>query len=293
MYFFKFTVILIVFQFLRAADLQQIDGVRLLPTSWADGDSFRVRFPDGNEYTLRLYGADCFEWHLTDASDARRLRAQRRYFGISDFGTTPADSINLAKSIGEAAAVQTFAWLSQPFTVHTSFADGRGSARYKRIYAFVTTAEGEDLATLLVANGLARAYGVVRSTPDNQSHNAYREQLKDAELIAARKSQGAWAYTDWETLSDERKQQRAEEQEERIALGTQTATEAMNPNTASRDELIRIPGIGEVTALAIIEGRPYSKTEDLIRVRGIGPKTLERISPWITFGESYLLEPQK
>jgi len=279
----RFLFYFLLIPFLQAADLQSIPGVRLVPTDWADGDSFGVRFPDGKEHTLRLYGADCFEWHLSSASDARRLRAQRRYFGISTFGSSSEDSINLAKSLGEAAAVQTSDWLSQPFTVHTSFADGRGSPRYKRIYAFITTADGEDLSTLLVSNGLARAYGVVRSTPDRQSHEAYREQLNDAELIAARNSKGAWAYTDWERLSAQRSNQRMEEQEERIALGTQIATEALNPNTASRDELMRIPGVGEVTALALIEARPFKELNDLNRVRGIGAKTLEKISPWIKF----------
>ncbi len=282
---FKLPLLLLCFSLLQAGELTSIEGVKLIPTPWADGDSFRVQFPDGSEHTLRLYGADCFEWHLTDESDARRLRAQRRYFGISAFGNDSADSIKLAKSIGEASALQTFEWLSKPFTVHTGFADGRGSAQYKRIYAFVSTSEGQDLATLLVANGLARAYGVVRSTPDGQNHEDYREQLKDAELIAARKSKGAWAYTDWESLPAERREQRQEDLEEKIALGTQIPTSAINPNTASRDELMRIPGIGEVTALAIIESRPYQKADDLLQVSGIGPKTLEKISPWFKFGE--------
>jgi competence protein ComEA len=279
----RFFLLILLVPFLRAAELQSIPGVQLVDTDWADGDSFRVLFPDGTQHTIRLYGADCFEWHLTDATDARRLRAQRRYFGISDFGSSSGDSIKLAKSLGEAAALQTFDWLSKPFIVHTSFADGRGSPAYKRIYAFITTADDQDLSTLLVANGLARAYGVVRSTPDKQSDEAYREQLIDAELIAARKSKGAWAYTDWERLATQRNSQRMEELEERIALGTQIATETLDPNTASRDELMRIPGIGEVTALAMIEARPYQELKDLTRVRGIGPKTLEKISPWIGF----------
>ncbi|MGA0369212.1 MAG: helix-hairpin-helix domain-containing protein [Kiritimatiellia bacterium] len=278
---FLLPALLLPLSFLQGSGLRRIEGVQFVPASWADGDSFRVRFPDGEEHTLRLYGADCFEWHLTDESDARRLRAQRRYFGISGFGNTPSDSIRLAKSLGEAAAVQTAAWLHQPFTVHTSFADGRGSAQYKRIYAFVETASGQDLATLLVAQGLARAYGVVRATPDAQTHDDYREQLKDAELIAARNARGAWKYTDWESLPSERREQRREESEARIALGTQPATEAVDLNRASRDELMRIPGIGDVTALAIIEGRPYDRKEDLLRVRGIGPRTLEKIGPWL------------
>jgi endonuclease YncB( thermonuclease family) len=38
---------------------------------WADGDSFEVQTADGSSHTLRLYGADCIEWHVTDETDAR------------------------------------------------------------------------------------------------------------------------------------------------------------------------------------------------------------------------------
>lgn len=141
----------------RGSELQTIGEVTLIPTEWADGDSFRVKFPDGKEQTLRLYGADCIEWHVTDSSDARRLRAHRRYFGISDHGGSPQSSIQLAKDQGAAAGAFVKKVLAEPFTVHTAFADGRGDSRYSRIYAFVETAKGEDLATLLVEEGLARA----------------------------------------------------------------------------------------------------------------------------------------
>jgi len=164
----------------HAAELQTIEDVVLLPTPWADGDSFRVRFPDGNEFTLRLYGADCMEWHISSTTDARRLRAQRRYFGIAGYGNSPSDSIELAKSLGEAAAVAVRSVLARPFTVHTTYADGRGDKRFRRIYAFVTTSEGDDLATWLVSAGLARAYGITRSTADGTSRADYRESLKDS-----------------------------------------------------------------------------------------------------------------
>lgn len=265
-----------------ASELQTFHGVELVPTDWADGDSFRVRLPDGEEVTLRLYGVDCMEWHVSHESDARRLRAQRRYFGIAGYGNHAAESIQLAKSIGEAAAVRVRSWLSTPFTVHTAFADGRGDPRFRRVYAFVTTSEGQDLGTLLVASGLARAYGITRSTADGLSRGEVREVLKDAELIAAREGRGAWKYTNWKHLPEERRQQRLEEREDQLALGRAEPTEPVQLNTASRDELMAIPGIGEVTALAIIEARPFQGVDDLLRVRGIGPKTLEKLRLWVS-----------
>jgi competence protein ComEA len=55
----------------------------------------------------------------------------------------------------------------------------------------------------------------------------------------------------------------------------------INVNNAPLEELQTLPRISESIALAIIDGRPYSSVDDLIRVYGIGPKTLERIRPFV------------
>lgn len=264
-----------------AADLQRIEQARLVPTEWADGDSFRIETPDGEQHTLRLYGADCIEWHVTDETDARRLRAQRRYFGVSGHGGSPQASIQLAIEHGALAGQAIAELLDQPFTVFTTFADGRGDARFQRIYAFVETADGRDLSTELVRRGLARAHGVYRSTADGTSRDDYREQLKDAELVAARTGAGIWAHTDWDALPEERQAQRREEAEDDIALGKAEPTEAIDLNRATRGELMSIRGVGEVTANRIIESRPYARVEDLLELSGIGPATLEKISPYL------------
>lgn len=56
-------------------------------------------------------------------------------------------------------------------------------------------------------------------------------------------------------------------------------------NAADWPELMQLPGIGQTLAHRIVETRqttgPFLDNDDLRRVHGIGPKTLEQIRPYL------------
>lgn len=63
--------------------------------------------------------------------------------------------------------------------------------------------------------------------------------------------------------------------------------ERVDLNGATGEELRRLPGIGPALAGRILqarEERPFARVDDLLRVSGIGPATLERLRPLVGIG---------
>ncbi|MFH1615431.1 MAG: helix-hairpin-helix domain-containing protein [Planctomycetota bacterium] len=79
-----------------------------------------------------------------------------------------------------------------------------------------------------------------------------------------------------------------------LPVDGQFATGRINPNYASVESLVRLPGIGTTRAEAIVRYRQdvvgdsncqiaFRDCNDLVKVSGIGPKTVGKISRWFIF----------
>lgn len=156
----------------------KLENCRLLPNKSNDGDSFHVEH-EKQEYIFRLYFVDSPE---TEADFPERVSEQAAYFGISN---------EQALALGKDAASFTSKRLAGTLTIHTRFRNALVRSKLPRSYA-VAMIGTDDLAELLVRNGLARIYGTRTPLPDGSDSKTYLKKLKLLEQSARKAKIGAW-----------------------------------------------------------------------------------------------------
>ena len=292
-----------------ADEWETIRDCRLIENEGNDGDSFHVN-ADGEERIFRLYFVDTPEAESGGYVEGR-VTEQAETFGI-----TEKESVEM----GKKAAAFTRAVLSRPFKVTTRGQGAMGASKLKREYAFVETADGEDLGEMLVSRGLARSFGEDAALGTKKASDL-RAKYDRLESQAKREQLGAWgdgAATP--TIALPSRSQETEDAQPRQILAPirnvvrsdeltsdatsdalEKTTEAIfnrsespaptseaepsgrvSLNNATLAELEALPEVGPKTAQAIIDGRPYAKIKDVDRIDGVGPKTIEAILPLIT-----------
>lgn len=159
---------------------EELPGCTLVEDRANDGDSFRARHQE-KDYILRLYFVDCPEKYRHQYNGGR-IADQSRYFD----GLTEAETVG----IGEDARDFAMERLRRgPFTVLTRWEPVFDSQRF---YAFVMVGQGEDLAELLVARGLARIHTKGENRPGGMAAKTEKQRLLGLERKAKASKAGAW-----------------------------------------------------------------------------------------------------
>lgn len=166
-------------------DYETYTGCRYEEHRQNDGDSFRVRLPDGRVEQFRLYYVDCpesdFRSYQGGANNHERIHEQALAFGISD---------QQAVEIGKQGKVRAHEILTAgSFTLYTRWEDPYGDQRY---HAFIQPQGGPFLEETLVREGLARIYTKPAVMPDGTPTKARQAQLRELEQEAKKAARGAW-----------------------------------------------------------------------------------------------------
>lgn len=162
----------------RAARWQKLSNCQLAAGRPHDGDTLFVSHA-GQEYVFRLYFVDAAE---TNRENTAFLVNQATYWDIPDMHVV---------RIGREASEFVEKTLQPGFAVLTQWEKAGGPADAPWYYAMIQVGK-DDLAELLVEQGLARIHGASTPPPDGTSLEDFTHRLRQAESRAKHRKVGAW-----------------------------------------------------------------------------------------------------
>lgn len=142
-----------------------------------DGDSFRLKLPDGRIEQFRLYFVDAPESEFRTYGEGRnnheRIHDQALDFGVSDKEVV---------EIGKKAKKRVESLLKdQSLTIFTKWEDPYGDKRYR---AYIRLTNGRLLHERLVMDGLVRVHTKGADLPDGMPEASHQRHLEGMEKQA-------------------------------------------------------------------------------------------------------------
>ncbi len=167
-------------------------------------------------------------------------------------------------------------WLYGSMKVHNTAAssggmvDIKGEVQNPDVYAF---SQGDPPQNVI------DAAGGLKASADTKKINFSRPPQDGMEIIVPALSVST--VPDEETPSSGSEPGSTPKKEKKAE---RTLTSPINLNTAPKEDLVLLPGIGEVLASRIIEYRnqtPFTSVDELTNVKGIGEKKLSDVKPYL------------
>ena len=164
---------------------ERFDGCRWIDSRRNDGDSFRVKLPDGRIEELRLYFVDApesaFKTYGKGRNNHDRIADQGRDLGVSS---------ERAVEIGVEAKKFTHDRLGRKsFTIFTEWDDPFGDRRY---HAFIELPGGGWLHEELIEQGFVRIHTKGQDVPGGLRRDGQEKRLRDLEGDARKAGRGVW-----------------------------------------------------------------------------------------------------
>ncbi len=112
-----------------------------------------------------------------------------------------------------------------------------------------------------------------------------QQQRRNDSVLTASLQAPDSAVPEWKPLSrQEIDSDEVQRSSRHSSSGRRRLSGPIDINSATKAQLVLLPGVGEKTAQRIIDARtsvPFSRPEDIMKVKGIGPKKFEKLKPWI------------